>query len=51
MRLLTSPFFTPQAMLWNIKTLGLGCWLQCFLYNVKVAAVERCRAIAGMDAA
>jgi hypothetical protein len=40
---LGSPFFTPRAMLWNIKTLGFSWWLRCLTQNMRVALVEQFR--------
>jgi len=44
-----SPFHTPRAVLWNIKTLGLTCWAQCLMQNAYYAAAELCRAFSGDD--
>lgn len=30
---LVPPFYTPKAILWNIKTLGFACWAQCLAQN------------------
>lgn len=37
---LISPLHTPAAILWNIKTLGLACWLHCLAQNFGLALAE-----------
>lgn len=38
-----SPFFTPRAVLWNIRTLGLFWWLRCLAQNTRAAIVDQVR--------
>jgi len=38
------PFFTPRAMLWNIKTLGFFWWMRCLAQNMRATLVEQYRA-------
>jgi len=40
-------FYTPRAMIWNIKTLGFGCWLQCLALNARESLAEQRRSRAG----
>lgn len=39
-------FCTPRAMLWNIRTLGFGCWLRCLMVNMRLALAEQRRGFA-----
>lgn len=42
-------FCTPRAMLWNIKTLGFGCWLRCLMVNMRLAVVGQRRGFPGFS--
>jgi hypothetical protein len=42
-------FFTPRAMIWNIRTLGFSCWVKCLALNMRLAIAEQRRGFAGMD--
>ncbi len=44
-------FFTPRAMLWNIKTLGFKCWLKCLLLNARASAGDAWSATIGASRA
>lgn len=39
-----SPFLTPRAMLWNIRTLGFFWWLRCLAQNARAAVADQLRA-------
>lgn len=39
-----SPFLTPRAMLWNIRTLGFFWWLRCLTQNARTAVSDQLRA-------
>ncbi|MEI9899710.1 MAG: hypothetical protein WDN31_05670 [Hyphomicrobium sp.] len=34
--LMISSFYTPRAVLWNIRTLGFGWWVSCQLINARL---------------
>ncbi len=41
-------FYTPRALIWNIKTLGFECWLKCLMINMRLAAAEQRKGLSAM---
>ena len=40
-------FYRPSAVIWNIRTLGFGCWLQCLALNARDSLAQQYRSLAG----
>jgi len=38
-------FYKPSAVIWNIKTLGFSCWLQCLALNTRDSLAQQYRSL------